>query len=128
MEIVETHKAPAAIGPYSQAVVIQHLGLLFTAGQLGLLPDSGEFAGPDVKSQVRQCLENINAVLRAAGSDLQHVVKTTVFLQDMASFAAVNEVFADYFSEFPPARSAVEVSRLPKGALVEIEAIATLGK
>ncbi len=128
MYIVETHKAPAAIGPYSQAVVVEHLQLVFTAGQLGLLPESGEFAGSDIKSQAHQCLQNIRAILKAAGSDLHNVIKTTIFLQDMTDFGIVNQVYAQYFADSPPARSAVEVSRLPKGALIEIEAVATLEK
>jgi len=124
---IKTDKAPAAIGPYSQAVVIDHLGLLYTAGQLGMTV-SGEFAADDIVSQTRQALQNIQAILTAAGSDVSRVIKTTVFLKDMNDFAAMNAVYAEFFVDNPPARSAVQVSRLPKDALIEIEAIATLGE
>lgn len=121
-EIIATDQAPAAVGPYSQGVQLGNL--VFTAGQLGILPGSGDFAGPDIKVQTRQALENLRAVLEAAGSCLQHVVKVTVFLQDMEEFSQMNEVYAEFFSEDPPARSAVEVAALPLGGRVEIEAVA----
>ena len=121
-EIVSTDKAPAAVGPYSQAVRIGDL--VFTAGQLGIVPGTKKFAGPDVQAQTRQALENVKAILKAAGSCMRHVVKTTVFLVDIGEFAQMNEVYAEFFPEDPPARSAVQVAALPLGARVEIEAVA----
>jgi 2-iminobutanoate/2-iminopropanoate deaminase len=121
-EIIHTDKAPAAVGPYSQAVRIGQL--VFVAGQVGLDPALGRLAGEDVETQTEQALANLSAVLQAAGSDLARVVKTTVFLQDMATFAAMNAVYGRHFGDGPPARSTVEVGALPLGALVEIEAIA----
>lgn len=120
-ETVSTTNAPAAIGPYSQAVGIG--GLLFTSGQIPLLPD-GSLVEGDVAAQTRQVLDNLAAVLEAGGSSLDQVVKCTVFLKDMGDFAAVNAVYAEAFASEPPARSAVEVARLPRDVLVEIEAIA----
>lgn len=121
-EIISTSEAPAAVGPYSQGV---RLGdFIFTAGQLGIVPGTKEFAGPDVESQTHQALENVKAVLEAGGSCLEHVVKCTVFLQDMEEFSRMNEVYAQFFQDSPPARSAVEVAALPLGGRVEIEAIA----
>ena len=121
-QIIATNKAPAAVGPYSQGV---RLGdFIFTAGQLGLVPGTKEFAGPDIEAQTRQALENVKAVLEAGGSCLEHVVKTTVFLQDMGEFARMNGVYAEFFPENPPARSAVQVAALPLGGRVEIEALA----
>ncbi len=120
-EIIATDKAPAAVGPYSQGV---RLGsLVFSAGQLGLIPGTKDFAGPDIESQTRQALENLKGVIEASGSCLEHVVKVTVFLQDMDEFPRMNAVYAEFFSERPPARSAVEVAALPLGGRVEIEAI-----
>lgn len=121
-ETIATSEAPAAVGPYSQAVQVG--GLIYTAGQLGIVPGSKKFAGPDVESQTHQALENLKAILEAAGSCLRHVVKTTVFLQDIGEFARMNEVYAEFFPEEPPARSAVQVAALPLGARVEIEAVA----
>ena len=121
-EVVSTAKAPAAVGPYSQA--IRTRDLVFTAGQLGLVPGSKEFAGPDIESQTRQALQNLRAILEAAGSCLKHVVKTTVFLQDMGEFARMNAIYAEFFGGEPPARSAVQVAALPLGGRVEIEAVA----
>ncbi len=121
-EIVVTDQAPAAVGPYSQGVCLGDF--VFTAGQLGIVPGDKEFAGPDIESQTRQALENVRAVLEAAGSCLEHVVKVTVFLQDMDEFSQMNGVYAEFFPENPPARSAVEVAALPLGGRVEIEAIA----
>lgn len=125
--ILTTDKAPAAIGPYSQAVIVDPPGLLFTAGQLGMTP-AGEFVSDSITDQTRQALKNIRAILQNAGVDLQHVVKTTIYLKDMNDFGAMNSVYAEFFTTNPPARSAVEVSRLPKDALIEIEAIAALGE
>jgi 2-iminobutanoate/2-iminopropanoate deaminase len=121
-QIVATDRAPAAVGPYSQAVQVGDL--VYTAGQLGIVPGTKEFAGPDIEAQTRQALENVKAVLEAAGSCLQHVVKTTVFLQDIEEFGRMNGVYAEFFPENPPARSAVQVAALPLGGRVEIEAVA----
>jgi 2-iminobutanoate/2-iminopropanoate deaminase len=121
-QIVATDRAPAAVGPYSQAVQVG--ALIYTAGQLGIVPGTKEFAGPEIEAQTRQALENVKAVLEAAGSSLQHVVKTTVFLLDMAEFGRMNGVYAEFFPENPPARSAVQVAALPLGGRVEIEAVA----
>jgi len=121
-QIVATDKAPAAVGPYSQAVRIGDL--IYTAGQLGIVPGTKEFAGSDIEAQTRQALENLKAILEAAGSCLRHVVKTTVFLADIEEFARMNAVYAEFFPEDPPARSAVQVAALPLGARVEIEAVA----
>lgn len=120
--IIATEKAPAAVGPYSQGV--QTGDLVFTAGQLGIVPGTKEFVGPDIESQTRQALENLKAVLEAGGSCLEHVVKTTVFLQDIEEFSRMNGVYAKFFPENPPARSAVQVAALPLGGRVEIEAVA----
>ena len=120
--IVATEEAPAAVGPYSQGV--QAGDLIYTAGQLGIVPGTKEFAGLDIESQTRQALENLEAVLKAAGSCLAHVVKTTVFLQDIEEFSRMNGVYAEFFPEEPPARSAVQVTALPLGGRVEIEAVA----
>jgi 2-iminobutanoate/2-iminopropanoate deaminase len=118
---VATTKAPGAIGPYSQAVVAGNW--VYTSGQLGLDPETGSLA-EGVQEQARQALSNVRAILEEAGASLDHVVKTTVFLKDMNDFAAVNEVYSSFFTEPYPARSAVEVARLPKDGLVEIEAVA----
>lgn len=121
-EIVSTDKAPAAVGPYSQAVRAGNL--VYTAGQVALDPATGKMAEGGIEAQVEQALNNLQAVLEAAGSSLDQVIKTTVFLQNMDDFGAMNEVYARFFGGRPPARSAVEVARLPLGALVEIEAVA----
>lgn len=121
-QIIATEEAPAAAGPYSQAVRVGNL--VFTAGQVGLVPGTKEFAGPDIASQTRQVLKNIQGILEAAGSGMKHVVKTTVFLQDIAEWPAMNAVYAEFFPENPPARSAVQVAALPLGAKVEIEVVA----
>ena len=121
-ESVATDKAPAAVGPYSQGIATGCF--IFTAGQLGIVPGTKEFAGPDIESQTRQALQNVEAVLKAAGSCLEHVVKTTVFLLDMGEFSRMNAVYAEFFDESPPARSAVQVAALPLGGRVEIEAVA----
>jgi 2-iminobutanoate/2-iminopropanoate deaminase len=121
-QIVVTDQAPAAVGPYSQAVRIGDF--IFTAGQLGLVPGTKELAGPDIETQTRQALENLQAVLEAAGSCLKHAVKNTVFLADMGEFARMNGVYAEFFAENPPARSAVQAAALPLGGRVEIESVA----
>jgi 2-iminobutanoate/2-iminopropanoate deaminase len=123
-KIVSTEKAPKAIGPYSQAVRIENL--VYTAGQIALDPVRMELVEGDVAVQTHQVFANLKAVLEAAGSGLNYVIKTTVFLQDMADFAAMNAVYAGYFPENPPARSTVAVAGLPKGGLVEIEVVALL--
>jgi len=120
--VIATRSAPGAIGPYSQGTVAAG-SLVFTAGQIPLNPATGELVAGDIRAQTRQVLENIRAILEAGGSDLAGVVKTTVFLKDLADFAAMNEVFAEFFPQAPPARSAVEVARLPRDVRVEIEAI-----
>jgi len=121
-QTIATNQAPAAVGPYSQAVVAGPF--VFASGQLGLDPVTGKFVGEDVESQTRQALQNLQAVLDASGTDLAHVVKTTLFLARMDDFATVNRVYAEFFSDDPPARATVEVSRLPLNALVEVEVIA----
>jgi len=121
-QVISTNAAPGAVGPYSQGVAAGDF--VFTAGQLGTVPGTGDFAGPDIESQTRQALENLRAVLEAGGSCLEHVVKTTVFLQDMGEFARMNAVYAEFFPQDPPARSAVQVAALPLGGRVEIEAVA----
>jgi 2-iminobutanoate/2-iminopropanoate deaminase len=123
---IVTDQAPAAIGPYSQAIAIGNQ--LFVSGQIPLDPSTGTLVGDDVRAQTRQVLQNLAAILKAAGADLQAVVKTTVFVRNMGHFAAVNEVYAEFFGSTPPARATVEVSNLPKGAKVEIDAIAYLGQ
>lgn len=122
IEIVATKHAPAAIGPYSQAVIAG--GLVFCSGQIPLDPGTGEMKGTTVAEQTQRALQNLAAVLDAAGSGLGQVVKTTVFLKNMAAFAEMNAVYEEAFGEHRPARAAVEVSELPRGALVEIEAVA----
>ena len=121
-QIIATDKAPAAVGPYSQGV--QTSDLVFTAGQLGIVPGTKEFAGATIEEQTRQALENLKAVLEAGGSCLKHVLKTTVFLQDIGEFTRMNGIYAEFFPENPPARSAVQVAALPLGGRVEIEAVA----
>ena len=121
---VQTDQAPAAIGPYAQAVQVD--GLLFTSGQIPLLPDGTMLEG-DVRAQSEQVLKNLQAVLEAGGSSLGSVIKCTCFLADMNDFAAMNEVYGSFFSSEPPARSAVEVARLPRDVRIEIEAIASVG-
>lgn len=122
MEAIHTDKAPAAIGPYSQAIKVGNL--VFASGQIPIDPATGEFATGGIKEQTRQSLTNASQILKAAGTDLSKVVKTTVFLSDMGDFAAMNEIYAEFFAQPYPARSAVAVKTLPKGALVEVECIA----
>jgi 2-iminobutanoate/2-iminopropanoate deaminase len=121
-KIVSTKNAPAAVGPYSQA--IRSGSLLFCAGQIPLDPQSGQIVTGDIAAQTKRVMENVSAVLRAAQMNFGHVVKTTIFLTSMGDFQTVNEIYASYFRENPPARSTVAVSALPKGAKVEIEVIA----
>jgi 2-iminobutanoate/2-iminopropanoate deaminase len=123
-DIVLTDRGPKPIGPYSQA--IRTNGFLFVSGQVALDAKTGEMAGGEIRQQTERVFENIKGILEAAGSNLHHVVKTTVFLKDMNDFSTMNEVYAKYFTLAPPARSTVEVARLPKDALVEIEVIAAL--
>ena len=125
-KIISTKAAPAAVGPYSQA--IRAGGFVFVSGQLPLDPQTGGIASGGIEAQTRQSLENVKAILAATGITLENVVKTTVFLKDMRHFAAMNQVYLQYFSSGAPARSCVEVSNLPKDALVEIEAIAVAAK
>ena len=122
MKVINTSKAPTAIGPYSQA--IEANGLVITSGQLPIDPATGEFALGGIKEQTRQSLTNAKAILEEAGISLANVMKTTVFLSDMNDFAAMNEVYAEFFNEPFPARSAIAVKTLPKNALVEVECIA----
>ncbi|MDB2076375.1 RidA family protein [Clostridium paraputrificum] len=122
-EVIFTEKAPKAIGPYSQAQKVGNL--LFTSGQIPLNPSTGELV-TEIKAATKQSLENVKAILEAAGTSLENVVKTVVYIKDMNDFGEVNEVYGEYFKENAPARSCVEVARLPKDALVEIEAIAII--
>lgn len=121
-QAIKTDKAPAAIGPYSQGVEWDSK-LLFTSGQIPLDPKTGQLVEGDIKIQTRQVMENLKAVLEAGGSSLKKVIKCTVFLADMNDFAAMNEVYGEYFQQAPPARSAFQVARLPKDARIEIEAV-----
>lgn len=123
MKLVSTTKAPAAIGPYSQAVIYN--GLVYTSGQIALKPN-GEFDDGDITEQTNQVMRNLEAVLSEAGSSLQKVIKTTIFLHDMSDFAIVNEIYANFFKEHKPARSTVEVASLPKSAKIEIEVVAKI--
>ena len=122
MKAIHTDQAPKALGPYSQA--IEAGGMVFASGQVPIDPATDQFVSGGIKEQTRQSLTNARSILQQAGTDLSHVVKTTVFLADMADFAAMNEVSAEFFSQPYPARSAVAVKQLPKGALVEVECIA----
>jgi len=121
MKYVQTDKAPKAVGPYSQAIVEN--SLVYCSGQIGLNPETGELAD-GVENQTHQILKNLQAVLQEAGSDLEKVLKTTIFITDIADFVKVNEIYESYFADHKPARATVAVSALPKGAVVEIEAIA----
>ncbi len=125
-ETIQTEQAPQAIGPYSQAV--KAAGLVFASGQIPIDPKTGQFVEGGISEQTEQVIKNLSAVLDAAGTGLDRVVKTTVFLADMQEFAAMNEVYGRFFSEEPPARATVEAARLPRDARVEIEAIALEGK
>ena len=121
---VSTEQAPKAIGPYSQAIILD--GLIFTSGQIPLVPETGAVVSDDLTLQTKQVLNNLKSVLEAAGSNMEHVIKTTVFIKDMNDFPIINEIYATYFSQPYPARSTVEVARLPKDVFIEIEAIAKL--
>ena len=120
-QIIQTDNAPGAVGPYSQGTRTDQM--VFTAGQIPLDPATGKMVAGDIQDQTRQSLKNLQAVLEAAGAGLDSVMKTTVFLQDMGEFKLMNEIYAEFFPDNPPARSAVEVAALPLGARVEIEAI-----
>lgn len=120
--VISTDKAPAAIGPYSQAIEVN--GMVFTSGQIPVNPATGEIAAT-VEEQAEQALKNVAAVLAAAGTGMENVIKTTVFIKEMNDFAKINEIYAKYFTGAYPARSCVEVARLPKDVLIEVEAIAT---
>ncbi|MBF1573049.1 MAG: RidA family protein [Prevotella sp.] len=122
MKAIQTNNAPAAIGPYSQAIEVN--GFIFASGQIPIDPATGEFVKGGIKEQTRQSLLNAKSILIAAGTDLNRVVKTTVYLSDMGNFAAMNEVYSSFFEQPFPARSAVAVKDLPKGALVEVEVLA----
>ena len=124
MKVISTTKAPAAIGPYSQAIQVGNL--VYTSGQIPIDPATGKFVEGGIKEQTRQSLTNVRAILEEAGLTMANVVKTTVFMADMNDFADMNAVYADYFSEPYPARSAVAVKTLPKGALLEIEVVAEI--
>ena len=121
-QIIQTEQAPKAIGPYSQA--IKSNGFVFASGQIPIIPETGEFVAGGIAEQTEQVIKNLSRVLEAAGSGLDRVVKTTVFLADMEEFAAMNEVYGRFFSDQPPARATVAAAGLPRGARVEIEAIA----
>ena len=121
-KVIQTDRAPAAIGPYSQGITVAPL--LFVSGQLGIQPETGELVSSDFKLQTRQALENLLQIVLAAGYNLNHVVAVDVFVTDMSNFIAFNAIYAEYFSEHRPARAVVEVSRLPKDACVEIKCIA----
>lgn len=123
-KVITTDQAPAAIGPYSQAIKAGRF--LYLSGQLPIDPETGKFAGDDISSQTKQSLENIKSILAAAGAGMADIIKTTVFIKDMEHFGEMNKVYGSYFLEDPPARSCVEVARLPKDALVEIECVALL--
>jgi 2-iminobutanoate/2-iminopropanoate deaminase len=122
MTVIKTEKAPAAIGPYSQAIAVNQL--LFVSGQLGLIPESGELAGPDLASQAEQALKNLSMVLKAGGTDLDKVASVDVFLTNMGDFAKFNQIYQEFFTTHRPARAVVGVNSLPKEALVEIKCIA----
>ncbi len=123
-QVISTENAPAAIGPYSQAVRVGDL--IYSAGQVALVPETGKLMEGDIETQTRQVMENLAAVLQAAGSSLTQVVKTTIFVTDISDFAKVNQVYGSFFQDNPPARSTVQVAALPLGAKVEIEVVATL--
>ncbi|MCQ1531409.1 RidA family protein [Lutispora thermophila] len=124
MASIKTNNAPAAIGPYSQGIVTDNL--VFVSGQLPIDPATGNFAEGDIKELTRQCIRNIEAILKEAGTGLSKVIKTTIFVADLSNFAAVNEAYAEFFGESAPARSCVQVAAIPKGAQIEIEAIARI--
>jgi 2-iminobutanoate/2-iminopropanoate deaminase len=121
-EIITSDKAPAAVGPYSQAVRVGDF--IYTAGQIPLVPETGKIIDGDIEAQTRQVLQNLSHVLDSAGSSLTHIVKTTIFVTDLADFSTINKVYGEFFVADPPARSTVQVAALPLGAQIEIEAVA----
>lgn len=121
-EIISTKKAPAAIGPYSQAIKVGNL--LFSSGQIPLDPSTGKLVDSDIKAATKRVLENLRGILDEAGTSFENVIKTVVYLKDMEDFAAVNEIYSEYFTTKEPARSCIQVAKLPKDAMVEIEVIA----
>lgn len=124
MKIIQTKKAPAAVGAYSQGIVTN--GFVYSSGQLPLVPETGELISDDIKKATKQSLENVKAIIEEGGSSVEKIVKVNIFLDNVNDFAAVNEVYAEFFGDHKPARSCVEVGKLPKGGLLEIEAIAEL--
>ncbi len=124
ISFINTNKAPGAVGPYSQGVKADNL--IFTSGQLPIIPETGELLKDDIKKETRQCLENVKAILEEAGATLRDIVKVNIYIVDMDNFSSINEVYEEYFNEHKPARSCVEVSQLPKDGNIEIEAIAVL--
>ena len=124
MKIIETKNAPGAVGAYSQGIVSN--GFVYSSGQLPLVPETGELISDDVKKATRQSLENVKAIIEACGSSVEKIVKVNIFLDDVNDFAAVNEAYAEFFGDHKPARSCVEVGKLPKNGLLEIEAIAEI--
>ena len=124
MKIIQTKKAPAAVGAYSQGIVTN--GFVYSSGQLPLVPETGELISDDIKKATKQSLENVKAIIEEGGSSVEKIVKVNIFLDDVNDFAAVNEVYAEFFGDHKPARSCVEVGKVPKGGLLEIEAIAEL--
>ncbi len=121
---ISTNKAPGAVGPYSQGIKAGNL--IFTSGQLPIVPETGELLKGDIKEETRQCLKNVEAILKEAGATLENIVKVNIYIVDMDMFSSINEAYEEYFDEHKPARSCVEVSRLPKDGNIEIEAIAVL--
>ena len=124
MKIIETKNAPGAVGAYSQGIVSN--GFVYSSGQLPLVPETGELISDDVKKATRQSLENVKAIVEAGGSSVEKIVKVNIFLDDVNDFAAVNEAYAEFFGDHKPARSCIEVGKLPKNGLLEIEAIAEI--
>ena len=125
-EIIFTKSAPAAVGPYSQAVRLGEL--IYTAGQIPLVPETGRLVEGEIEAQTRQVMQNLSEVLQAAGSNLAHIIKTTIFVIDLADFAVINKVYGSFFESDPPARSTVQVAALPLGARVEIEVVAVIAQ
>lgn len=126
LTVISSNDAPKAIGPYSQAIEADEM--VYCSGQIGIVPASGALAGDDIAGQTHQALKNLSAVLKEAGTDMSHVVKVTIYLKDLNDYAKVNDIYKDYFPAVKPARATVQVARLPKDALIEIECIAAKGK